>query len=196
MGNRLQGKTIGFALSGSHCTLEQALEPMYRLKEEGATLVPIISNTVATMTSRFGTPEKWIAGIKEATGREPLKSIPDVEPLGPQKLVDCLVICPCTGNSMAKLANALNDAPHLMAAKSTMRNGRPVVLAITTNDALGMNAKNLGILLNTKNIYFVPFGQDNPTVKPNSLDADLTRLVDTVVAALGGHQLQPLLIER
>lgn len=193
---RLQGKTIGYALAGSHCTLERALDPMVRLKEEGADIVPVISQTVATVTTRFGTPEQWISGVREVTGKEPMKTIPEVEPMGPKKLVDALVICPCTGNTLARLANALTDSPVLMAAKATLRNRRPVVLAIATNDALGLNGRNLGTLLNTKNVYFVPFGQDNPRIKPNSVESDLTRLVDTVCEALEGRQLQPLLIER
>jgi len=193
---RLAGKTIGYALAGSHCTLERALDPIHRLVEEGADVVPVVSHTVATVTSRFGTPEQWLAGVREATGKEPMKTIPEVEPLGPKKLLDALVICPCTGNTMARLANAITDSPVLMAAKSTLRNQRPVVLAIATNDALGLNMKNLATLLNTKNVYLCPFGQDNPFVKPNSLESDLSRLVDTVCEALGGRQLQPLLLER
>jgi dipicolinate synthase subunit B len=193
---RLAGKTIGFALAGSHCTLQEALDPMVRLKEEGAEIIPIVSDTVATVTTRFGSPEDWLRGITEISGRAPLRSIPEVEPIGPQKLLDALVVCPCTGNTMAKLANAITDSPVLMAAKAQLRNRRPVVLAIATNDALGLNARNLGTLLNTKNVYFVPFGQDNPMVKPNSVEADLSRLVDTVVEALAGRQVQPLLIER
>lgn len=162
---RLSGKTIGFALSGSHCTLEEAIDPIYRLQEEGADIVPIVSNTILTTETRFGTPDKWLSAIRTATGREPLKSIPEVEPIGPQKLVDAVVICPCTGTTMAKLANAVTDSPVLMAAKAELRNQRPVVLAITSNDILGMNARNLGTLLNAKNVYFVPFGHWNPTVR-------------------------------
>lgn len=160
---RLEGKTIGFALAASHCTMERALDPMVRLQEEGADILPIISRTLATTETRFGTPEKWIGAIREVTGKEPIKTIPEAEPIGPKKLVDAVVVCPCTGNSMAKLANAITDSPVLMAAKAGLRNGRPVVLAIATNDALGLNAKNLGILLSTKNVYFVPFGQGSGT---------------------------------
>ncbi|EQD72709.1 dipicolinic acid synthetase, B subunit, partial [mine drainage metagenome] len=162
---RLSGKTIGFALAGSHCTLEEAIDPIYRLQEEGADIVPIVSNTILTTETRFGTPEKWLSAIRKATGKEPLKSIPEVEPLGPQKLVDCVVICPCTGTTMAKLANAITDSPVLMAAKAEIRNSRPVVLAITSNDILGMNARNLGTLLNSKHVYFVPFGHSKPIVR-------------------------------
>ena len=193
---RLSGKTIGFALAGSHCTLEEAVDPIYRLQEEGADIVPIVSNTILTTPTRFGTPEKWLTAIRDATGKEPLKSIPEVEPLGPQKLLDAVVICPCTGSTLARLANAIIDSPVLMAAKAQLRNQRPVVLAITSNDILGLNARNLGTLLITKNVYFVPFGQDNPSVKPNSVAADLSRVADTVVAALEHRQLQPLLVGR
>lgn len=193
---RLSGKTIGFALAGSHCTLEEAIDPILRLKEEGADIVPIVSNTILTTTTRFGSPEKWLSAIREATGKEPLKSIPEVEPLGPQKLLDAVVICPCTGNTLARLANAITDSPVLMAAKAQLRNGKPVVLAITSNDILGLNARNLGTLLITKNVYFVPFGQDNPSTKPNSIASDLSRLPDAVVTALEGRQVQPLLIGR
>ncbi|MDA8344207.1 MAG: dipicolinate synthase subunit B [Thermaerobacter sp.] len=162
---RLSGKTIGFALAGSHCTLEEAIDPILRLKEEGADIVPIVSNTILTTTTRFGSPEKWLSAIREATGKEPLKSIPEVEPLGPQKLLDAVVICPCTGNTLARLANAITDSPVLMAAKAQLRNGKPVVLAITSNDILGLNARNLGTLLITKNVYFVPFGHSKPIVR-------------------------------
>jgi dipicolinate synthase subunit B len=161
---RLSGKTIGFAMAGSHCTLEEAVDPIYRLREEGADILPIVSNTILTTATRFGTPEKWLTAIKDATGKEPLKSIAEVEPLGPQKLLDALVICPCTGSTMARLANAIIDSPVLMAAKAQLRNERPVVLAITSNDILGLNARNLGTLLITKNVYFVPFGHSKSMV--------------------------------
>lgn len=161
---RLSGKTIGFAMAGSHCTLEEAVDPIYRLREEGADIIPIVSNTILTTPTRFGTPEKWLTAIKDATGKEPLKSIAEVEPLGPQKILDALVICPCTGSTMARLANAIIDSPVLMAAKAQLRNERPVVLAITSNDILGLNARNLGTLLITKNVYFVPFGHPKSMV--------------------------------
>lgn len=193
---RLTGKTIGFALAGSHCTLDEAIDPILRLQEEGANIIPIVSNSILTTTTRFGTPEKWLTAIREATGKEPLKTIPEVEPLGPQKLLDAVVIAPCTGSTLARLANAITDSPVLMAAKAQMRNQRPVVLAITSNDILGLNAKNLAALLVAKNVYFVPFGQDNPSAKPNSVASDLSRLPDAVASALEGRQVQPLLIGR
>ncbi len=194
-GGALAGKRIGVAMAASHCNLARAMKQLEVLVGEGAEVVPVISNNVRTTETRFGTPDDWITEIERITGRHPLTSIPEVEPFGPKIILDCLVIVPCTGNTMAKLALAINDSPVTMAAKAQMRNHRPVVLAITTNDGLGMNARNLGALLCTRNIYFVPFGQDNPTGKPTSLDADIERyLVPTILAAMDGAQLQPLLL--
>lgn len=191
---RLIGKTIGFALAGSHCTLEQVFKPIRTLKEEGAELVPIISRTVDTVTTRFGGPEQWRKGLREITGREPLSTIEDVEPLGPKKSLDALVVAPCTGNTLARIANAVSDSSVTMAVKTTLRNRRPVVLAISTNDGLGLSALNWALLMNTKAIYFVPFGQDNPLVKPNSLVAHLGLLLPTLLAALEGRQYQPVFV--
>ncbi len=191
---RLRGKTIGFALTGSHCTLEEAFEPLKRIVEEGAEVIPIVSHTVDTVGTRFGTPEGWRARLKEVTGREPLSTIPEVEPLGPGKLLDALVVAPCTGTTLARLAHALSDTPVTMAAKATLRNRRPVVLAISTNDGLGLNALNLALLMNVKNVYFVPFGQDNPVEKPNSLVAHLDLVLPTLLEALQGRQVQPVLV--
>lgn len=190
------GLTIGFAMAGSHCTHDEVLPQMKRLIELGARIIPIISHTVATVDSRFGTAEDWKRKIKEITGETPLMSIPEVEPLGPKGLLDCLVIAPCTGNTLARLANAITDGPILMAAKAQMRNHRPVVLAISTNDALGLNAANLARLLAAKDIYFVPFGQDNPEKKPKSMVARMELIPETCLAAIEGKQLQPLLVEK
>lgn len=191
----LLGRRLGVALSASHCNLARALKQLDVLVAEGAEVVPIISNNVATTETRFGNPDYWMTEIERITGRHPLTSIPEVEPFGPKVHLDCLIVMPCTGNTMAKLANAINDSPVSMAAKAQMRNHRPVVLAITTNDALGMNARNLGALLMARNIYFVPFGQDNPTGKPTSVDADIEAcLVPTILAAMEGRQLQPVLL--
>jgi dipicolinate synthase subunit B len=182
-------------MAASHCNLARALRQLERLVAEGAEVIPIISANVRQTETRFGRPDHWIAEIERITGRTPLSSIPEVEPFGPQIALDCLVVMPCTGNTLAKLANAINDTPVCMAAKAQMRNHRPVVLAVTTNDGLGMNARNLGALLAARNIYFVPFGQDNPTGKPTSVDADIERhLLPTVLAALEGRQHQPLLL--
>lgn len=192
----LRGKTIGFGLTGSHCTYDEVLPEMKRLIEEGARVIPIVTYTVKSTDTRFGDAVDWLAKIREITGEEIIDSIPAAEPFGPQKTLDVMVIAPCTGNSTSKLANALTDNAVLMAAKATMRNSRPVVVAISTNDGLGLNAANIAKLLASKNIYFVPFGQDNPHGKPNSLVAKMDLLKDACEAALDGMQLQPLLIER
>jgi dipicolinate synthase subunit B len=191
-----QNLTIGFGMTGSHCTHDEVLPQMKRLVELGANVIPVISHTVATVDSRFGTAEEWKKKIKEITGRTPLMTIPEVEPFGPEKSLDCYVIAPCTGNSLAKLANALTDSPVLMAAKAQMRNHRPVVVAISTNDALGLNAVNLAKLLAAKDIYFVPFGQDAPEKKPKSMVARMELIPETCLAAIEGKQLQPLIVEK
>lgn len=192
---KLSGKRIGVAMSASHCNLARAIAQLKVLKEEGAELFPIISANVRTTETRFGKPDDWITQIEQISGRLPLMTIPEVEPFGPKIQLDCLVVMPCTGNTLAKLANAVNDTPVCMAAKAQMRNHRPVVLAITTNDGLGMNARNLGALLVARNIYFVPFRQDNPTGKPTSVDADIENcLLPTILASMQGKQLQPLLL--
>jgi dipicolinate synthase subunit B len=168
---------------------------MEHLMELGAELVPVMSTALRRDTTRFGTPDEWWEAVSRVTGHEPLTSIPEVEPSGPQHWFDVLLAMPCTGNTMAKIANAINDSPTTMAVKAQLRNGRPVVLAITTNDALGMNAMNLGRLLSCRNLYFVPFGQDNPDAKPRSVDAHLELVPETLEAALDGRQLQPILQE-
>lgn len=189
------GRRIGVAMSASHCNLARAMKQLELLADEGAELIPIISTNVRTTETRFGKPDDWITEIERISGRRPLTTIPEVEPFGPKIQLDCLVVMPCTGNTMAKLANAINDTPVCMAAKAQMRNHRPVVLAITTNDGLGMNARNLGALLGSRNVYFVPFRQDNPLGKPTSVDADIEGyLLPTIEAAMAGRQLQPLLL--
>lgn len=189
-------KTIGFALTGSHCTHDEVLPQMVRLVEMGARVIPILSHTVATVDSRFGTAEDWKRKVYEITGEQPRMTIPEVEPLGPSNLLDCLVIAPCTGNSLARLANALTDSPVLMAAKAQMRNHGPVILAISTNDALGLNASNLAKLLSARDVYFVPFGQDHPHKKPKSMVAQMDQIPETCLSAMKGQQIQPLLVEK
>ncbi|MBP1155952.1 MULTISPECIES: dipicolinate synthase subunit B [unclassified Paenibacillus] len=191
-----QDITVGYALTGSHCTFEEVMPQIQRFVNAGAKVVPIVSNTIMTTDTRFGTSESWQKQLKQITGNDIISSIVDAEPLGPSKLLDVLLIAPCTGNTTSKLANAMTESPVLMAAKAQMRNGRPLVLAISTNDGLGLNAMNVGKLLITKNIYFVPFGQDNPAAKPNSLVARMDLIMETCEAALQGKQLQPMLIER
>ena len=191
---RLDGIKVGFALTGSHCTLDEIYNEMEKVKNEGAQLFPIISQSVDQTVTRFGSPDKWKLELTRITGKKVINSLAGAEPVGPQKLLDVLVIAPCTGNTLAKLANAITDTPVLMATKAHLRNQRPVVLAISTNDGLGLNAKNIGVLLNTKDIYMVPFGQDSPTGKPNSLKADMSLIVDTILHSLEGRQLQPVLL--
>ncbi|HYF95488.1 MAG TPA: dipicolinate synthase subunit B [Symbiobacteriaceae bacterium] len=192
---KLAGRLLGVAMSASHCNLARAMKQLEVLVAEGADVIPIISTNVRTTETRFGKPDDWITEIERITGKHPLSSIPEVEPFGPKVQLDCLVVMPCTGNTLAKLANAINDTPVCMAAKAQMRNHRPVVLAVTTNDGLGMNARNLGAMLVSRNVFFVPFGQDNPAGKPTSIDADIEGfLLPTILAALDGRQLQPLLL--
>lgn len=190
----LKGKKIGVSLTGSFCTFEKVFSELQKLKEEGAELFPIFSDSTQTITSRFGNPDSYFAKIKEITGREPISSIESAEPIGPQGCLDILVILPCTGNTTAKLANGITDTPVLMAAKAHLRNNKPLVISISTNDGLGMNLKNVGLLLNAKNIFFVPFGQDDFQKKPNSLVAHTNLLIPTLEAALDGKQFEPLLI--
>ncbi|HLO02942.1 MAG TPA: dipicolinate synthase subunit B [Symbiobacteriaceae bacterium] len=195
MSGQLHGKRIGVAMSASHCNLQRAMGQLQVMADEGAELIPIISSSIRTTETRFGSPDDWITQIERITGRRPLMTIPEVEPFGPKVKLDALLVMPCTGNTLAKLANAINDTPVCMAAKAQMRNHRPVVLAITTNDALGMNARNLGALLGARNLYFVPFRQDNPAGKPTSVDADVEQyLLPALLEAMEGRQVQPLLL--
>lgn len=191
-----QGKTVGYAVTGSHCTFAEVMPQIQRFVDGGAKVVPIISNSVSTTDTRFGKSNDWQKQLKEITGNDIISSIVDAEPLGPKKLLDVLVIAPCTGTTTSKLANAVTDSPVLMAAKAQMRNGRPLVLAVSTNDGLGFNLANIAKLIVAKNIYFVPFGQDNPADKPNSLVARMELVPEACYAALEGKQMQPLIIER
>ncbi|KHE71816.1 dipicolinate synthase subunit B [Halobacillus sp. BBL2006] len=194
--SKLRGKVIGFGLTGSHCTYDEVFPIMQELVDMGATVIPILSYTVQKTDTRFGDAADHLKKIKEITGEEPIMTIPDAEPLGPKRPLDCMVIAPMTGNSTSKFANALTDSPVLMAAKATLRNSSPVVVAVSTNDALGLNGVNIMKLMSTKNIFFVPLGQDHPFKKPNSLVADMTLIPKTIEFAIQGIQLQPVLIER
>lgn len=185
--------SVGFAFCGSYCTYEQVFPALKATAAQYKTVLPIISERSAETDTRFGAATDWIRKIEQATGRKVLKTIQEAEPIGPQKLLDVLVIAPCTGNTIAKLAAAIADTSVTMAAKAHLRNGRPVVLAVSTNDGLSGNAQNIGTLLARKNIYFVPFQQDDPVGKPTSLVADMTLIPETIDAALRGQQLQPLL---
>lgn len=192
----LKGKKIGFGLTGSHCTYDAVFPEMEKLIEQGAELVPVVSYTFKETDSKFGKAADHMQRVREITGREPISTIVDAEPLGPIEPLDCMVIAPLTGNTMSRLANAITDSAVLMATKATIRNGSPVVLAISTNDALGLNGVNLMRLMATKNIYFVPYGQDDPIKKPNSLVADMTKIDQTIEHALQFKQIQPVLVAR
>ncbi len=190
----MRKERIGFAVCGSFCTHEKVLKALQELVEQYETVIPIASETSAFTDTRFGTSDDLLDRLEELTGREVLCDIPSVEPIGPKGLLDLLVIAPATGNTIAKLAAGITDTSVTMAAKAHLRNGRPVVIAMASNDGLSAGAKNIGELLVRKNYFFVPFGQDSPLMKPCSLMADLTKLPATVDAALRGEQLQPLLL--
>ncbi|MBQ9990682.1 MAG: dipicolinate synthase subunit B [Lachnospiraceae bacterium] len=192
----LKGKRIGVAFTGSFCTYEKAFLELKKLAEEGSVIQTIFSSASSGMDSRFGKANDFLAAAEEITGKKPILTIPDAEPIGPGKLLDILVIFPCTGNTLAKLANGITDSPVLMAAKAHLRNNRPLLLSLSTNDALGMNMKNIGLLMNTKNIYFIPFGQDDPQNKPNSMISHSELLLPALEASLEGRQLQPVLLAK
>jgi len=184
---------IGFALCGSFCTFKSVIEEMQRMSEAGFDLYPILSEHAAGTDTRFGTAIDFKHQIRSICGRESITSMTAVETFGPGKLLDALVIAPCTGTTLGKLAAGISDTTVTFAAKSCLRNDRPVILAISTNDALSGSAANIGTLLARRGYYFVPFGQDDPETKPRSAIADLALLPDTVEAALSGRQLQPIL---
>lgn len=189
---KLKGKNIGIGITGSHCTLEQIIPVIGELKKMGVKIYPIISPSVAMTDTRFGTSENWINLIEQAAGSGVMKSIVEVEPMGPQKLLDVMVIAPCTGNTLGKLAHGITDTAVLMASKAQLRNEKPLVIAVSTNDALGINAMSLAILMNIKNVYMVPFIQDDPHEKPNSLVSRMELIVPAIISALKGRQLQPV----
>lgn len=189
----LANKKIGIAFTGSFCTYKRIFEELEKLIKEGAEVFTIFSNAAQTIDSRFGKSEDFIKKATELTGKKPIFTISEAEPIGPKAYLDALVIFPCTGNTIAKLANGITDGPVLMAAKAHLRNEKPLILSISTNDALGMNMKNIGLLLNSKNIYFIPFGQDDYIKKPNSLIAHTELIIPTIEAALNGKQIQPII---
>lgn len=184
---------IGFALCGSFCTYAKVF-PVMEILTQDYKVYPIFSENSAGTDSRFGEAASFLAYAERICNRRVLSSIADVEPIGPKKLLDALVIAPCTGNTLAKLAHGIADTPVTMAAKSHLRNGRPVIIAVSTNDALGAAAENIGKLLARKHYYFVPFRQDDPIQKPTSMVADFDRIPQTLTAALDGQQIQPILI--
>lgn len=185
--------TIGFAMCGSFCTYQEVFPVLKQIAQE-YTVIPIMSSVSCSTDSRFGTKQEHIEQIIGICGQPPLTTIGDVEPIGPKKSLDALVIAPCTGNTLAKLAHSIADGPVTMAAKSHLRNGRPVIVAVSTNDALSGAAENIGRLLARKHYFFVPFGQDNPQAKPTSMVADFTKIPPTLKEALEGRQIQPILL--
>lgn len=190
---RFEGRTVGWAICGSHHTVGLVLPCLREMRAEGATVLPILSETLLSTPTRHGTPSEWLAEVTDAAGRAPLTTIPEVEPFGPDRTLDVLMLAPCTGSSLARFSGAITDSAPLMAAKAQLRNGRPVVVGISTNDGLGLNAANLARLLVARHVYFVPFGQDSPQVKPTSLVAHWELCLPSALAALEGRQLQPLL---
>lgn len=185
--------TLGFALCGSFCTYRAVIGVLPKLTAE-YDVIPIFSDAGCSIDSRFGTADALVREVEELCGKKALHRLEDVEPLGPKKLLDLLIVAPCTGNTLGKLANGIADSPVTFACKAHLRNARPILLAVSTNDGLSGSAENLGKLLNRKHYYFVPFGQDSPMKKPYSLVADFTRLPEAVNAALEGRQLQPILM--
>lgn len=185
--------TIGFALCGSYCTYDRVF-PVIETLSKSNRILPILSEAAYTTDSRFGTAEHWKRKLEEICGCPPLHLISQVEPIGPKGLLDILVIAPCTGNTLAKLAHSIADGPVTMAAKSHLRNGRPVLVAVSTNDGLAGAGENIGRLLARKHYYFVPFGQDDPLKKPTSLIADFARIPQAMEGALAGQQIQPMLL--
>jgi len=190
----LHNKNIGIALTGSFCTFDKAFEEIEKLLADNANVYPILSFNSQKIDSRFGKAADFYSRLKDMTGHEPITTIEDAEPIGPKNMFDILAVIPCTGNTLAKMATGITDTPVLMAAKAHIRNNKPLVLSIATNDALGLNLKNIGTLLNSKNVYFVPFGQDSPDGKPKSMIAHTHLLGLTLESALEGKQIQPVVL--
>lgn len=190
---KLKDKKIGFILTGSFCTFNKTIEQMENIKKQEADIVPIMSYNSYELDTKFGKAKEFIDKIENITGKNIIHTIQDAEPIGPKHLTDIMLIAPCSGNTIAKLANGITDSPALMAAKSHLRNNNPLVIAISTNDGLSGSAENIGKLLNRNNYYFVPFRQDNPITKPRSLVFDPNLIIKTLELALNGEQIQPII---
>lgn len=186
---------LGVALCGSFCTFSKAIKNLEELTSLGINVFPIMSFNAYEISTRFGDANATISQIETITQKKIIHTIADAEPLGPKNIIDAMLIAPCTGNTLAKLNYAITDTPVLLAAKSLMRNGKPIIIALATNDGLGTSLKNIGGLLNKKSVYFVPLGQDDPVKKPYSLVADFTQIRTTLSSALAGEQIQPILIQ-
>lgn len=189
----LKGVKVGWALSGSFCNFQYVFPEIEKLANKGADIYPIISYAVDSFDTRFGTAEEWKAKFRDITGKELITTIIEAEPVGPKLGLDILIVAPCTGNTISKLANAITDTPVTMACKAHVRNQKPLILAIATNDGLGANGKNIGLLMNMKHVYFVPFGQDDPVGKPNSLISNFEKIEASITEALSNKQIQPIL---
>ena len=185
---------VGFAFCGSFCTYSEVMPALERARARYGDVTPIVSEKSAGTDSRFGPAHEFLREMERICDRRVIDSIPKAEPIGPQKLLDVLVIAPCTGSTLARLANGFSDTAVTMAAKAMWRNGRPVVIAVSTNDGLGASAKNIGLLMEKKHVFFVPYRQDDPVGKPTSLVADFSRINDAVDGALEGRQVQPVLL--
>lgn len=192
----MRREVIGFAMTGSFCTFAPVFQELEHLTSVFSNVVPIMSEISWQADTRFGTAEEHIRRIRGLCGREPLRSIREVEPIGPKGLLDLLIIAPCTGNTMNKMALGITDSTVSMAAKAQLRNEKPVLVAVSSNDGLGASGKNLMELMQKRNIYMVPFGQDEPAGKPTSLKSDMSRITEAAEAALEGRQLQPVLIQK
>lgn len=191
----LQGKNIGIGITGSFCTFDKIIPQIVKIVEQGANVFVVFSYNAQSIDSRFGDAKEFMEIVFDITRNKLITTIEDAEPIGPKEMFDIFLIAPCTGNTLAKLSNAITDTPVLMAAKAHLRGNNPVVISISTNDALSANFKNIANLFNTKNIYFVPFGQDNYKSKPNSMVAHIDKIVPTLEMALEGKQLQPVICE-
>ena len=185
---------IGYALCGSFCTLSRSVEILTRLKEKGYDILPIMSEITATTDTRFGKASDFITRVESICGRPIIRTIPEAEPLGPARPLEALVICPCTGNTLAKLANGITDTPVCMAAKAHLRSDRPLLITLASNDALSANLRNVGTLLSRKSVYFTPLRQDDPLSKPHSLVADFSKVPEALEKALRGEQMRPLFL--
>ena len=188
----LQGINLGLCMCGSFCTFSEVIKEVEALSKRGLNIYPILSYNSDSISTRFGTVEDFREKLYDITGNNIISTIKEAEPIGPQKLLDIMLVAPCTGNTMAKLNNGITDTPVTMACKAHLRNNKPLVIALATNDALGISLQNIGGLIVRKNIYFVPFSQDNPEKKPLSMIADFNKIYETLSYAMEGKQLQPV----
>ncbi len=189
----LQGINLGLCMCGSFCTFSEVLKEVTALSKKNINIYPILSYNADSINTRFGAVEDFRDKLYDISGNNIISTIKDAEPIGPQKLLDIMLVAPCTGNTLAKLNNGITDTPVTMACKAHLRNNKPLVIALATNDALGISLKNIGGLITRKNIYFVPFSQDNPEKKPLSMIADFSKIYDTLALAIEGKQIQPII---